>query len=120
MKIAFQMTMAKILLLTPFFLGISPVDAQVNDAIATCTSSSTDCCWVTRFWQLMGKRPLVDYTKQKACCSVLTSAYWQALPGIKGVSCNDYGNVTQIFWSGLSLKGRIPDRVGMLKNLEGL
>jgi hypothetical protein len=71
----------------------------------------------------MGKSTLANHKMPTACCSFITSDSW-AYPGyqngIPGVSCTEYGKVTGISWSGLSLKGHIPSGIGYLKNLEWL
>ena len=136
-KMGNSLTMISILMLAPFFLGISPVDAQnIIGQIATlyqalapvyCNANSPDCCWAIRSWQRMGKRTLANHKKPTACCSYVTSdggTYTFQENGIPGVTCTtnslNEGNVTGISWTDHSLKGRIPSGIGYLKNLEQL
>jgi hypothetical protein len=123
-----SLTITTILLLVSFFLGIAPVDAQVNGTLQTaqtarhhatqapvnCNSNSRDCCWVIRSWQLMGKTTSVPSTSSTACCSNLGST------GIPGVHCSADGKVTEINWKSKSLKGEIPDSFGQLQYLQRL
>ena len=141
-------TMISMILISLFFLGISPAAAQdttLADALSTiddalsmlkdalsklndtstgndtltgndafkpveCDSTSPDCCWVRRIWELTSwsnyKNPGVESasvspTDPKGCCS---DEDGQGLGGrivgssITGVSCTSDGNVTRINW----------------------
>ena len=81
---------------------ISSADAQ-----ATCTSSSPQCCWVVRIWQLMGQITSVNPSSSTECC------------GMAGVTCSE-STVTGIFWSIKGLKNSIPSDIGNLINLTDL
>jgi hypothetical protein len=98
---------------------ISPADAQTSST--TCTSSSPQCCWVKRSWQLMGKDNLVDPTHRTACCYYLVSSTGTTTTqrsGISGVSCTSTGIVTRIRWGSNGLKGSIPTELANLRDLE--
>ena len=82
---------------------ISPAEAQA----VTCTSSSPQCCWVVRIWQLMGKTTSVSSTSSTACCSM------------SKVTCNG-SKVTVINWAGYGLRNSIPSDIGKLVNLTYL
>jgi hypothetical protein len=79
----------------------------IEGQAVSCDSSSPQCCWVKRSWQLMGKTTAVDHTSSTACCSM------------GGVSCSD-SIVTQIAWNGRGLTGSIPPDIGNLTNLTYL
>ena len=89
---------------------ISPAEAQTVPA--TCDSSSPQCCWVVRIWQLLGKTTSVSSTSSTACCKNLNAG------GITGVACNSDGTVTQIGWANQGLSGSIPSDIGKLVNLR--
>jgi len=93
---------------------IYPAKAQA----VTCDSSSPQCCWVVRIWQLMGKTTSVSITNATACCYALGSTT-QTL-GIPGVTCTSDGTVTKIYWSSKVLTGSIPPEIGNLMNLTNL
>jgi len=117
-----------------FSLGISPADAfhnafgpvagQFNHPVpralptVTCDVNSPQCCWVTRFRQLMGKVTVVDYSGPGACCNYIQGTYRRT--GIPNVRCDSSGNITGIFWSSQGLKGPIPSGIEILKNLQYL
>ena len=82
---------------------ISPAKAQA----VTCDSSSPQCCWVVRIWQLMGKSTSVSSTSSTACCSM------------SGLTCSG-SIVYSIDWELQSLSGSIPPEIGNLVNLETL
>ena len=84
---------------------ISPAQAQAD----SCDSSSPQCCWVVRIWQLMGKTTTVDHTSATACCSM------------SGVTCTG-SIVTKIQWDNQNpkLTGSIPPEIGNLVNLTWL
>jgi hypothetical protein len=119
-KMGNSLTMISILMLAPFFLGISPVDAAQLDitpalqaaiAAENCQSKSNpECCWVRRSWQLMGGIPSTD-----SCCRWLGSR--PQANGIPGVHCSDDGKVKWIKWSSKSLTGAIPAALGELKHM---
>jgi len=129
---AFQvnsLTIPTILLLAPFLLGITSIDAQVSaaandttDGIAqaaeapvNCNANSPDCCWVTRIFQMMGKT--IDgsaFSVHKACCRDDTQ------PGIPGVECDSTGKVVRINWNSQNLIGHIPSALGEIKDLTHL
>ena len=92
----------KILTLTlaAFILG---VESQM-----TCDSTSPQCCWVVRSWQLMGQTTDVSSTSATACCSMT------------GVTCDSTSKVTAIEWSGKGLSGSIPAEIGSLEKLQKL
>ena len=85
-----------------FFLAISPTEAVVS-----CDSSSSQCCWVVRIWELMGKTTSVSSTSSNDCCNM------------GGVTC-DASIVTGISWKRLSLVGSIPSDIRNLVNLQEL
>jgi len=93
---------------------ISPAEAQT----VSCTTSSPQCCWVVRIWQLMGKTTLVDHTNATACCNTLGSTTQTS--GITRVTCSSTGQVTKIDWRMNSLTGNIPADIGQLKSLQYL
>ena len=88
-----------ILAITAF---ISIVEAQ-----ASCSSSSPDCCWVVRVWQLMGKSTSVSSASLTNCCSMT------------GVTCSNAA-VTILSWNSKGLSGSIPSDIGNLKNLVSM
>ena len=115
-------TLDGIKLIVLFFLWISPAEAA-----DTCTSSSRQCCWVRRMWELMGKTaPIVESpTHGTACCKYLLSALGALLStqtnGIPGVYCALNGDVVAINWASQSLTGAIPpETIGNLINLDYL
>ena len=77
-------------------------------SIATCTSTSPQCCWVVRSWQLMGKTTTVSSTNATACCSMT------------GVTCDSSNKVRKIVWGSKGLSGSIPAEIGNLVNLTHL
>ena len=83
---------------------ITSTDAQV----ANCTSTSRQCCWVVRIWQLMGQTTNVSSTSTEKCCT-----------GIGGVVCSS-SRVTQLNWAAKNLRGAIPSDIGNLINLTKL
>jgi hypothetical protein len=85
-------------------LMISPTEAAVS-----CDSSSPQCCWVVRIWQLMGKSTSVSSTNPTACCS----------HGIPGVTCSG-STITEINWSEKKLTDQIPSEIGNLVDLTEL
>jgi hypothetical protein len=89
----------------------------------TCYSTSPQCCWVKRSWELMGKTTSVDPTSPTACCNYVVSSTGTTIiqnSGIPGVWCTSTGTVTEIYWSGQSLQGRIPSKLESLVNLQYL
>jgi len=92
--------------------------AATTAAATTCTSSSHECCWVKRTWQLMGKTTSVSSTNATACCYVLGST--TQISGIPGVRCTSTGIVTEIRWYYQSLQGQIPPELSNLVNLAKL
>ena len=92
---------------------ISPADAQT-----TCTSTSPQCCWVKRSWELMGKTTSVSSTSATACCYYVGSTTQTS--GIPGIYCTSDGIVTEIEWYGQSLRNSIPSSIGKLVNLQSL
>ena len=85
-----------------FCLAISPTEAAVS-----CDSSSFQCCWVVRIWELMGKTTSVSSTSSNDCCNM------------EGVTCSD-SSVTQINWNKLGLTQQIPSDIRNLVNLQEL
>jgi len=84
------------------------VDAQV-----TCTSSSPQCCWVVRSWQLMGQSvPTGISPNDNSCCT----------KPMAGVTCDSTKTqVTRIEWSSMNLVSLIPSDIGnYLPNLGWL
>jgi len=92
---------------------ISPVEAAVS-----CSSTSPQCCWVVRIWQLMGQTTSVSSTSSTACCYYIGSK--TKTSGIPGVSCTSTGNVTELNWWMTGLSGPIPADIGNLVNLNYL
>jgi hypothetical protein len=94
---------------------ISPAQAQA----VSCDSSSPQCCWVVRIWELMGKTTSVSSTSSTACCSKLGTTTQTS--GITGVTCTSTGGtVTKIDWNSQSLQSSIPPDIGNLVNLTYL
>ena len=90
---------------------------------AVCTSSSPECCWAILSWQKMGGITSASSTNATACCkhlkiTLFNTAYQNS--GIPGVWCTSTGTVTEIYWSGQSLQGRIPSKLESLVNLQYL
>ena len=112
--------MTTILLLAPFFLGISPVDARFyglygklidiakGEPIDT-NQPKHDCYYVIESWKKMGKTTNVKSTSATDCCSK-----------IPGVTCTSTGIVTGINWMSQGLKKSIPAELGKLTNLQSL
>ena len=88
------------LTLSAFILGV--------ESQATCTSTSPECCWVVRSWQLMGKSTTVSPTSATACCSMT------------GVDCDSTNKVTMLMWNVTGLKNSIPSDIGKLTSLTRL
>ena len=78
-----------------------------TQAQATCDSTSSDCCWVVRSWQLMGQSTTVSSSSSIECCSM------------SGVRCSG-ANVTVIDWNYEGLSSSIPPELGNLTNLISL
>jgi len=80
------------------------VEAQV-----TCTTSSPQCCWVVRSWQLLGKSiPTGIKSTDKSCCT----------KPLDGVYCDSTNTkVILIDWAFINLKGSIPSEIGKLTSL---
>jgi hypothetical protein len=100
---------------------ISPADAQTSST--SCTSTSPQCCWVKRSWQLMGRTTSVSSTSATACCRTLVSSTGTTTTqttGITGVKCTSTGTVTELNWYNQSLQGSIPTEISNLKNLQWL
>ena len=95
---------------------ISPADAQTSST--ACISTSPQCCWVIRSWELMGKTTSVSSTNATACCNDLGST--TQTTGISGVTCTSTGIVTKINWGFESLQGSIPFELSKLVNLQTL
>jgi hypothetical protein len=96
-----------------------PADAQT----VSCTPTSPECCWVIRSWQKMGNTTSASPFSATACCNTLVSSTGTKTTqnsGIPGVNCTSTGNVTQITWGDLWLRGPIPIEIGNLKNLVEL
>ena len=74
----------------------------------TCDSSSADCCWVVRSWQLMGKTTSVSPTSATTCCSMT------------GVTCDSTSKVIELAWASQGLSGSIPAEIGSLEKLQKL
>ena len=85
-----------------FFLAISPTEAAVS-----CDSSSSQCCWVVRIWELMGKTTSVSSTSSNDCCNM------------EGITCTG-SDVTQIKWNNIGLTQQIPLGIRNLVNLQEL
>jgi hypothetical protein len=97
--------------------AISPAgSSSCTSQATTCNSSSPQCCWVKRIYQLMGKTTSFFSDTAAACCSYLDSA--PQFSGIPGVNCTSIGNVTGINWGSSSLIGSIPEDFENLKNLQ--
>ena len=104
--------MTTILLLAPFFLGISQVDA-----------AKSDCSYVIESWKKMGKTTNVNSISSTACCKTLVYSNGSIITkssGIPGVYCTSTGIVTDIHWMSKNLKGPIPLTIPDLQNLRVL
>ena len=100
---------------------IPPADAQTSSTI--CSSTSPQCCWVKRSWQLMGKTTSVSSTSSTACCYYLVSSTGTTTTqtsGIPGVNCTSTGKVTEIKWNGQGLKYSFPTELSKLVDLTKL
>ena len=100
---------------------IAPAQAQTSST--SCTSTSPQCCWVKRSWELMGKTTSVSATHATACCYYLVSSTGTTTTqtsGIPGVTCNSTGIVTEINWFAQGLQGSIPADLSNLKDLTTL
>ena len=88
------------------------------EAAVTCDSSSYQCCWVRRIWELLGRTTSVSSTSSTACCSYLGSTTQTS--AIPGVNCTSDGTVIQIVWTNRSpkLSGPLPPEIGNLVNLQ--
>jgi hypothetical protein len=95
--------MINIMIFLLVIVMISPAKAQTK----TCDSSSPQCCWVVRIWQLMGKRTSVLSTSSTGCCFM------------SGVTCSG-SKVITIDWNNRNLTGSIPSDIENLVNLDGL
>jgi hypothetical protein len=93
---------------------ISPAEAAVS-----CTTSSPQCCWVRRIWELMGKTTSVSITSSTACCYYIGSPT-PITSGIPGVNCTSAGTVWLIDWNSKTLINNIPTDIGKLVNLSYL
>jgi hypothetical protein len=92
------------LTLTAFILG-------VESQISTCTSTSPECCWVVRSWQLMGKTvPAGISSTDNSCCTA----------PMTGVTCDSSNKVLHIYWGSKGLSGPIPAEIGNLTSLQRL
>jgi hypothetical protein len=87
-----------------FFLAISPAGADSAPRVS-CKSSSLECCWVIRSWELMGQTTSVSSTNPTGCCKM------------GGVTCSG-SNVTEINWAFKNLGGQIPIDILNLVNLQ--
>jgi len=100
---------------------ISPADAQTSST--TCSSTSPQCCWVKRSWQLMGKTTSVSSTSSTACCYYVVSSTGTTTTqtsGILGVNCTSTGIVTEIKWQRQALRNSFPTELSNLVNLTRL
>ena len=95
---------------------IATAEAQKTkktSSIASCTTSSPQCCWVVRSWQLMGKTiPSGIKSTDSSCCTLPMS-------GVSRVTCDSSNKVKKIFWV-WGLSGSIPAEIGKLINLTHL
>ena len=90
---------------TFFALALSAWISSTEGQVATCISTSPQCCWVVRIWQLMGQTTSVSPTSSTACCT-----------GIPGVTCSS-STVTELNWAGRALINQIPAAIGNLRKL---
>ncbi len=82
-----------------------------TDAAVSCGSTSLQCCWVVRSWQLMGKSiPTGISSTDNSCCTV----------PMYGVTCNSTNKVTMLKWGNDGLSGSIPAEIGKLTSLTHL
>jgi len=93
-------------------LALSAMIAGVEAQTVTCTSTSPQCCWVVRSWQLMGQFiPTGIKSTDNSCCTVPMS----------GVFCDSTKTkVTGLDWSSKALTGSIPADIGKLTSLTSL
>jgi hypothetical protein len=97
---------------------ISPADSQTSST--TCSSTSPQCCWVKRSWELMGKTTSVSSTSATAYCNYVVSSTGTTTTqssGIPGVYCTSTGIVTEIRWGSQSLRNSIPSSLANLRSL---
>lgn len=76
-------------------------------APVSCSSTSHQCCWVIRSWQLLGKTTTVSKKSPIGCCAMA------------GVKCSG-SSVTDINWDSQGLNGEIPNSLKKLIDLKTL
>jgi hypothetical protein len=123
---AFQtnsLTITSILLLAPFFLGVSSSSVpQLNTTAAAMlaadcpTAAYPDCCYVTKAWLLMGK---TTPGPSSQCCTFVQGGSSETSL-IPGVTCTPDKKVIIIDWHSKGLKGPIASTIPYLKNLKQL
>ena len=95
---------------------VEPGNSSGNDptfinTTAICTSTSSDCCWVVRSWQMMGQTIPSDISPtDNSCCS----------KSMDGVTCDGNYKITSIRWIKKGLNQHIPSGIGNLKSLTHL
>jgi len=99
-------------------LAIAALISSAEAQATTCGTSSPQCCWVKRIWQLMGKTTALSSTSADGCCSNIVGDTF----GIPGVTCTTSTprKVTEINWGPLTLTGSIPEDIGKLVDLTKL
>lgn len=94
-----------------FALTLSTLLAAVETKAALFPAQTSDCYWVVRSWQKMGKNiPANVSSTDNSCCT---------LP-MTGVTCDTSNRVKGIDWSFEDLTGSIPSEIGNLKSLTWL
>jgi hypothetical protein len=83
-----------------------------------CPDLSNQCCTVVIAWKVLGGHTTVDPNERNACCRKLGDKY--QFPGIPGVHCNTFGQVTELEWGKKYLSGYIPSFMRYLADLEKL
>jgi len=89
--------------------------STVPTSSTICGSTSPQCCWVKRIYELMGQTTRASATSATDCCINLPQTR-----GIQGVYCTSTGSVYRIDWYAKSLYGSIPSEIGNLKDLVWL
>jgi hypothetical protein len=113
-----------VILFLSIALMISSAEAKNGKAAevsAICVKSASDCCWVVKIWQKMGRsHPGITIHNKyiPECCDM------------PGVTCEKFKpiftfrsrqrKVLKIEWGDQSLRGPIPSEIKNLKNLQVL
>ena len=108
--------------------GVKSQKTTTTTSIATCTSTSHQCCWVIRSWQLMGQKTTIS-SKDNSCCfkslelplvkrQFISIEVWS--PETRVVCDSKNTKIVEIQWKSLYSKGQIPLELGKLTSLTRL